>query len=229
VDTPGLDDSKRSDAEILDEIARFLVMQYGLKMPLKGIIYMHRITDNRMQSSAQRYFDMFKRLCGERSLPNVTLLTTMWGDLKEKGVGYRRDRQLRDEFWKSMSAKGAEIDMYDGSKEMAEAIVCDIMQKQPITLKIQRELVDEGKRLEETAAGKLLQRTFDDSMADKTRKLAELDYRLQKKRAPDERALLQKKRDDIWESSKRESNYMKRRPGKELMKLIDDAKSTSSK
>jgi hypothetical protein len=229
VDTPGLDDSKRSDAEILDEISRFLVAQYYLGMSLKGIVYMHRITDNRMQQSSQRYFEMFKRMIGERNLPNVTLLTTMWGNLPKQADGYSRDRELRENFWKSMAAKGAEIDSYDGSKEMAEAIVCDMLRNQPVTLRIQRELVDEGKSLEETMAGKLLQRRFAGPTAEGSKKIHELDLRLQRQRPPADRALLQKKRDDLWESSKKENSLMERKPGKELMKLIDDAKSSNSK
>ncbi len=52
IDTPGFDDSKRSDTEILTEISRLLATQYKLVVTLKGIIYLHRITDNRFQGSA---------------------------------------------------------------------------------------------------------------------------------------------------------------------------------
>jgi hypothetical protein len=93
VDTPGMDDSSRSDAEILEEITAFLCAQYQLGMPLKGIIFMHRITDNKMSGSAQRYFEMFNCLCGERNFQNVVLLTTMWSELKDEGKGLERERE----------------------------------------------------------------------------------------------------------------------------------------
>ncbi|KAF1850456.1 uncharacterized protein K460DRAFT_412159 [Cucurbitaria berberidis CBS 394.84] len=156
VDTPGFDDTTRSDAEILEEVTEFLCTQYELGIPLKGIIYMHRITDNKMSGSAQRYFEMFNCLCGERNFGNVVLLTTMWSELKEEGKGLERERELRRDFWNAMSAKGSTIRRFDGSSSMAGAFICRLMRKENIVLDIQNELVEQGKRLEETKAGKVL-------------------------------------------------------------------------
>lgn len=114
VDTPGFDDTTRSDAEILERIVQFLCTQYELGIPLKGIIYMHRITDNRMSGSAQRYFEMFMRLCGDHNLENVVLLTTMWGEIKDEGKGLQRERELRREFWTEMEKNGSTIRRFDG-------------------------------------------------------------------------------------------------------------------
>ena len=102
-------------------------MQYKLGIPLKGIIYMHRITDNKMQGTAQRYFEMFKRLCGDHNMANVVLLTTMWNQLRDEGVGLRRDQELREQFWSVMESKGSYIRRFDGSRAMAEAVVCRLM------------------------------------------------------------------------------------------------------
>lgn len=156
VDTPGFDDTTRSDAEILEEIVEFLCAQYELGIPLKGIIYMHRITDNKMSGSAQRYFEMFNCLCGERNLGNVVLLTTMWSELSNQGKGLERERELRNDFWNAMSAQGSTIRRFDGSKSMAEAFVCRLMRKPSIVLQVQDELVDQGLRLDETKAGQLI-------------------------------------------------------------------------
>jgi len=54
IDTPGFDDSERSDTEILTEISKLLAAQYKLGVNLKGVIYLHRITDNRYQGSSVR-------------------------------------------------------------------------------------------------------------------------------------------------------------------------------
>jgi hypothetical protein len=165
VDTPGFDDSTRSDAEILEEIVEFMCTQYELGIPLKGIVYLHRITDNKMSGSAQRYFEMFIRLCGEQNLQNVVLLTTMWSELRDEAVGLARERELRTNFWKVMESEGSTIRRFDGSKAMAEAFVCRLMRKPDIVLDIQNELVEQGKRLHETQAGRLilprLEREFD--------------------------------------------------------------------
>jgi predicted GTPase len=62
VDTPGFDDTYRSDAEVLEEITEFLALQYALKIPLKGIIYLHHIHENKMKGSARQYLEVFRSL-----------------------------------------------------------------------------------------------------------------------------------------------------------------------
>ncbi len=177
VDTPGFDDTKRSDAEILEQIVEFLCAQYELGIPLKGIIYMHRITDNKMSGSALRYFEMFMRLCGERNLENVVLLTTMWSDLRDPGKGMERERELRRDFWSTMERRGSTIRQFDGSKSMAEAFVCRLMRKQDIVLDIQEELVDQGKRLDQTKAGQLMVPQIDSEIVESEQKIRELNKR----------------------------------------------------
>lgn len=80
--------------------------QYQLGIPLKGIIYLHRITDPKMQGSALRNFQMFQKICGENALGNVILLTTMWDKLKEEMEGLDRDQELREDFWSMMEERG---------------------------------------------------------------------------------------------------------------------------
>lgn len=65
VDTPSFDDTKRWDAGMLEQIVEFLCAQYELGIPLKGITYMHRITDQKTSGSAQQYLEMFTRLWEE--------------------------------------------------------------------------------------------------------------------------------------------------------------------
>lgn len=177
VDTPGFDDTKRSDAEILEQIVMFLCAQYELGIPLKGIIYMHRITDNKMSGSAQRYFEMFMRLCGERNLENVVLLTTMWSELKDAGKGMERERELRRDFWATMERRGSTIRQFDGSRSMAEAFVCRLMRKEDIVLDIQEELVNQGKRLDQTKAGQLMVPQIDLEISESEYKINELNKR----------------------------------------------------
>src|SRR5205809_696574 len=78
VDTPGFNDTNKSDTDTLNEIAVWLAMTYRADVRLTGIVYLHRISDNRMTGSAVHNLNMFKKLCGDDCLPNVTLATTMW-------------------------------------------------------------------------------------------------------------------------------------------------------
>lgn len=162
VDTPGFDDTKRSDAEILTLITTFLTSQYQLGIPLKGIIYLHRITDNRMQGTSVRNFEMFKKICGETAMSNVVLLTTMWDKLTDELEGLDRDQELRENWWSVMEENGSYIARFDGSKEMAEAMIALLLYKEPVVLRIQKELHDQNLRLEETSAGQVMLPFVDD-------------------------------------------------------------------
>jgi hypothetical protein len=83
LDTPGFDDTTRSDTQVLKELATFLGATYSKDIKLAGIIYLHRITDNRIGGHALRNLAMFQKLCGKESLANVVLATTMWDKLKD--------------------------------------------------------------------------------------------------------------------------------------------------
>ncbi|KJZ70207.1 hypothetical protein HIM_10393 [Hirsutella minnesotensis 3608] len=169
IDTPGFDDTTRSDTDVLKDIAFFLATIYTKRVRLAGIIYLHRITDPRMQGSAVKNLHMFQKLCGERGMASVVLTTTMWQGLDntEEGreIGNRREDGLqRPEFWGAMIKRGSRIVRHDGSSESASRIVDRLVEpifsgNSPggVVLDIQVQMVDEGKKLDETAAGQFVQ------------------------------------------------------------------------
>jgi hypothetical protein len=55
-----------------------------------------------------------------------------------------------------MESKVSTIRQFDGKPAMAKALICRLERKPDIILEIQRELVDQGKKLEETTAGQLV-------------------------------------------------------------------------
>jgi len=77
VETPGFDDSVKSDVEILTMIADWLMKTYKGKLNLARIIYLHRIVDNRMSGSLKKNLQMFQCLCGQEAMSNVVIVTTM--------------------------------------------------------------------------------------------------------------------------------------------------------
>lgn len=82
---------------------------------LNGIIYLHRITDVRMQGSAKKNLLMFKQLCGPDALKNVVLATTMWS-LVNPTDGQAREKELisTPEFWGWMLQKGSRVERHTG-------------------------------------------------------------------------------------------------------------------
>lgn len=160
IDTPGFDDTHKSDTDILREVADWLQRAYQNRILLSGIIYLHRITDVRMGGSAMKNLRMFKKLCGDNGLANVVLATTMWSSGVDEKTAVYREEQLRTQpdFWAKMVEKGSKIFRHDrGAASATEIVDYLISRKQTVVLDIQRELVDERKTLQDTAAGAEIQ------------------------------------------------------------------------
>ncbi|KLU90969.1 hypothetical protein MAPG_09494 [Magnaporthiopsis poae ATCC 64411] len=79
VDTPGFNDTHKSDAETLATVATYLGTSFAQNIFIHGILYLHRISDNKVGGSARRNIDMLKAMIGEAAYTNVALVTTMWG------------------------------------------------------------------------------------------------------------------------------------------------------
>ena len=126
--------------------------RYENRSKLAGIIYIHRISDNRFTGIARRNFGTFRELCGDENLKNVILVTNMWGEVSPD-VGEVREQELVGEFFKPALDKGAQIARHHNTVKSAHDIIRRILKNQPVALRIQRELVDEHKDITDTAAG----------------------------------------------------------------------------
>jgi hypothetical protein len=92
---------------------------------------------------SRKNWDMFQKLCGERALQNVVIVTNMLGD---------------DPLFKSALDKGSIIARHDETLPSAQKIIHRFLHNHPLPLRIQEELVDEGKDLSHTGAGEQLNR-----------------------------------------------------------------------
>ncbi|KAF2825993.1 hypothetical protein CC86DRAFT_243518, partial [Ophiobolus disseminans] len=159
IDSPGFDDTHRSDTEILREVADWLNEAYRCAIQLTGIIYLHRIIDPRVGGSGMKNLRMFRMLCGNRGLASVALVTTMW-NLCDEDTGAQRERQLttQSDMWKSLLRHGSHTFRQDKSRASALSILSSLITAaRPVTLEIQHEMGDLGLKLSETAAGREVQ------------------------------------------------------------------------
>ncbi|KAH8796884.1 P-loop containing nucleoside triphosphate hydrolase protein [Flagelloscypha sp. PMI_526] len=165
IDTPGFDDTTKSDFDVLKMICDYLAESYIDGTKLAGVIYLHRISDNRVGGLATRNFNMFRELCGDTTLKNVVIVTTMWDDVTEER-GYARQNQLAtsDAFFKAALEKCASILPHFNTIESAHNILRHILGNQPQALQIQREMVDEHKDISQTAAGERMNRQLEELM-----------------------------------------------------------------
>ncbi|KAJ5176313.1 uncharacterized protein N7482_002190 [Penicillium canariense] len=154
IDTPGFNDTHKSETEVLKDIAEWLQVSYEKDQRLHGVIYLHSVNNVRMEGSALRNLRMFQQLCGEEPLKNVILGTTFWGKVDQKtGEDREAELQERPEFWGKMLQRGSHM-MRLTDRVSALQMVDHFLGRKPVPLEIQREMVEQDKRLIETAAGK---------------------------------------------------------------------------
>ena len=158
VDTPGFDDTHKSDTDILLELTAWLNQAYEDKILLTGIIYLHRIMDPRLGGKALQNLKMFKSLCGDEALSKVVLATTFWGNVNPiTGVSHEKDLE-KSEFWGTMIRKGSKVLRQDKGQVSARSIIEYLVRRRTpasagVALDIQKQMVDEGKSLDQTGAG----------------------------------------------------------------------------
>lgn len=169
IDTPGFNDTQRSDEDILKETVYSLTKFYAQNVLLSGIIYLHRITDPRMTGSATKNLEIFKRLCGKEAFPQVALVTTRWdeatSDEEAKTQAQERETQLvrSPNYWAPIVQCNARVMRYFGNAESAWRVVDSLISpNQRVPLAVQREMIDENLPLNETSVGKFVSEKYDE-------------------------------------------------------------------
>lgn len=125
IDTPGFDDTDRSNVDAIKLITTYLQTTDG-EIHLSGIIYLHSIKDTRMQGSSMRNIRMFRSLCGDDYFHNVILCITGWHEI-EPGLGNQRENDLKKEgnFWGKMMKMGTPPcrNSRESARRIAEVLV----------------------------------------------------------------------------------------------------------
>ncbi|KAJ8077694.1 hypothetical protein PM082_002127 [Marasmius tenuissimus] len=166
VDTPGFDDTTKSEAEILAMLTTYLARMYEGKRTLTGVIYLHRISDTRVGGMSTKNFRVFRELCGEDTLKNVAIVTNRWEEVPPaKGAAREEELRTRDLFFKVAIDKGAQLVRHQNTSESAATILRDMVTNNaPLPLLIQEEMVDKNKQLSDTAVGQFLSLDLSEQM-----------------------------------------------------------------
>ncbi|RYN50589.1 hypothetical protein AA0118_g10820 [Alternaria tenuissima] len=197
VDTPGFDDTYRTDSEILREVALWLNKAHSEKLRLAGIIFLQRISDVRVGGSGIKNIRMFQKLCGDGPLASVVLATTMW-DMATKDTAIQREKELKEQpqLWKKMIDHGSCVFRHDNKEVSALKIIKYLMRKKrPVTLDIQREMVDEKRELIDTGAGEALASNMESLIKLYEGKLRNLEQEFREARKEDREMLEEQRRE----------------------------------
>lgn len=213
VDTPGFDDTLRTDTEVLREIVSWLTLSYAQNIKMSGIVYLHGVNVPRVTGSAHTNMRLFRELCGDESMASVVLATTHWSrSPSERAAQELRHEQLvsDDAFWRRMERNGARVFKHDRGEASARSVVNYLLDRLPptggagVNLRVQREMA-EGRTLDQTGVGMALERRMEEMRAAYERELAnlkrELDEARQEARQQTER--VQQRIDEINEDRER--------------------------
>lgn len=157
-DTPGFDDTELSDTEVLQRITGFLTSTYENGHKLTGVIYLHRITDNRMSGMSRRTFKILRELCGKETLSNVLIVTNMWSD-PPTPKEVKNEKQLRESskfFQPALQAGARMVRRPHKDKQSAHEVIRLLLDNTPVAMKIQRQIVDNGEGFFATDAARVL-------------------------------------------------------------------------
>lgn len=208
MDTPGFDDSRKTDYEILRELSSWMVKSYKEQIRLKGIVYLHRILDVKLGGTGMRNLRMFKKLVGEENLGSIVLATTFW-EQTDPSVGEKREHQLRvtEEFWGKMVANGSRVFRHDqGVSSGTEILKYLLGRSGKAAYDIQIDMVDKKMALDETAAGAEVQTQVDKLRKEYEKKLE--DYRKEMEQAIKDQDLASQK--EILELKKTHEDWLKK-------------------
>lgn len=184
IDTPGFDDTYRSDAEILELLARWLRKNYYQGVELTGAILLQPINGNRIQGSERRRLRLFEKICGPNCFSKIVIATTMWDEISCDAMSFRRmqDRVVSTDCWGTMAAGGARVERHDNNADSARRIVSMLCgQSVPMKLLMQEELGHNGGTLAGTSAGHQLYSELDDRCKSLLESLEELRHEQKRK------------------------------------------------
>lgn len=156
IDTPGFDDTYRSDADVLELLADWLHTNYFEDDMLTGVILLHPINANRVQGSERRRMRLFEKICGTDAYSKIIIGTTMWDEIKCDVDGEKRmqERKESPHFWGNMTKGGARVVRHDDNTASAHRILSMLCgDSNPMSLLIQEELATKGVTLSKTSAG----------------------------------------------------------------------------
>ena len=195
IDTPGFNDTSRNDLDILHTVASCI--SSPSVPPITGIIFTHRITENRVTGSCRLNLDIVKGLAGESFYPRVAMLTTMWNTIPSQSAYdgcVERESQIASSagYWGPVAAKGGGKLRFDGTSESAgevlqylyglDSVVDAVGRRLPRgRLQLQTEL-ERGATLDDTVAGMVI-------VEDRRRREKQLEEELREMKEEEEEKL----------------------------------------
>jgi len=100
---------------------------------------------------------VFQKLCGNKAMSRIVLVTTMWDEIEEP-IGKERLEELKKTYWKAMIGKGSKTYEYKNDRASAEKLLEVIVQdkRKRESVALQQEIANLKMELRHTGAGREL-------------------------------------------------------------------------
>jgi hypothetical protein len=174
VDTPGFDDTFKSNTLIVSKIKSWLSSSFRSGLRLNAIVYLHRVTDTRVSGTSSDFLQTFKRICGEQAFGNIILATTFWDEISSVELGDRRVKELLTSkgFWAKMTENGSKVVRLRPNDRQRFKLIEYIADKYgKIDLQLQTELATQDSNVLEMSKVDDKVQKFMKEMEEKTEKL----------------------------------------------------------
>ncbi|KAH7334359.1 hypothetical protein B0J17DRAFT_104428 [Rhizoctonia solani] len=130
---------------------------------MHGILYAHRITDNKMAGSALRNLRVLEKLLDPDAFKNLVFVTNMWDSQPNpQHVKFEQELVTNPKYCKSTIANGAHVGVdyricEDASESQVQERLSDLfLSSSPVTIQIQRDVVDNKSALWTTTTGRFV-------------------------------------------------------------------------
>jgi hypothetical protein len=166
IDTPGFDDDKMADHEVLDRIALWINTVYSQGWKIGGIIYLFDIAGGRLRGGGEQSIRILEEMTGRSRWNHISLVTTKWGFSRSPAGEAQRERELQtlSMAWKALREgdRPARVCQFINTRESALEIIQWHLD-QSFEPEIVREMASPtGPRstLGNTSAGQVIRRTY---------------------------------------------------------------------
>jgi len=121
VDTPAFDIELDDNAEIkIKKQFEKWRKKTCTQKDVTGIIYLHKISENRINEPPLRRLKTFEKLCGGDLPAKILLVTTMWNQVDQE-LGSAREEELRIKFWKQTTTDRPNMARFEDEADATKA------------------------------------------------------------------------------------------------------------
>ena len=143
----------QDDEQVFESLSTWLKESYENGEYLSGVLYLHRILDDRQDGTNLRNLSIIKKLCGKEKFRNITIASTFW-DEEDDDAAEAREKALKEspDIWGDLAHEYASIERMPAEREKCVDLLVKLAEKDTIYLHVQEETVDENKVANDTKA-----------------------------------------------------------------------------